>query len=64
MGDIKWFVIIMLVFFGFLTLGAFMDSKEPSQRMNNCIDVVNRAIPDANDTQARSSLLEKCFENK
>lgn len=32
------------------------------QNYNNCIDVVNQAIPDPNNTDERAELLSNCLE--
>lgn len=64
--EFKWFALIPITAFIVMGVAAFAPSekeKAQQERWDNCVVSVNKAIPDPNDTEARSALLKTCYES-
>lgn len=64
--ETKWIAIMVLGVFAALAISSFAPSEKENARQakwNNCVDSVNKAIPDSNDTDKRADLLKSCYEN-
>ena len=54
------FLFVAFVLFGVLMF--FTTPKVDTKRWDECITIVNKAIPDPNATEERSVLLKSCVE--
>ncbi len=56
-GGIILFVIFVLL------LGGSTQARKDTEKLNNCIFLMQKYVPDPNDDQ-RASFLQQCYENR